>query len=89
MAVFPFVLVREKGDAVLLNHERIHLRQQTELLVLPFFVWYGIDFLIQFIRYRDWNKAYRNVVFEREAYAQEKDLDYLKSRKFCAFLDFL
>jgi len=69
-----------------MNHERIHLRQQLELLVLPFFVWYGLDYLVKLIRYRNKNKAYRNVIFEREAYENEKNLDYLKSRSFWKFL---
>lgn len=91
MTVFPFVFVREKKAddfAVLLNHERIHLTQQLELLVLPFFIWYGLDYLVQLIRYRDRSKAYRNIVFEREAYAKEKDLDYLKSRPLWNFLKY-
>lgn len=39
MAVFPFVFVkylRDKKNKVFLNHERIHLRQQLELLIFPF-----------------------------------------------------
>jgi hypothetical protein len=31
-------------DKVFVNHEKIHLRQQLELLVLPFYVWYIIEF---------------------------------------------
>lgn len=92
MTVFPFVFLRNRNDKkhlVLMNHERIHLRQQAELLVLPFFVWYGLDFLVKLIRFRDKNKAYRSVVFEREAYANENDLDYLKSRSFWNFVQFL
>lgn len=89
LTVFPFVFVRERlDDTVLLNHERIHFRQQLELLVLPFFVWYALDFLVQWIRHRDKNIAYRNIIFEREAYAKEKDFDYLKSRPFWGFLKF-
>jgi len=67
MAVFPFVILRDAADgenAVLINHEKIHLRQQSELLVLPFFVWYFGDYVVKLIRYRDKNKAYRNIVFE-------------------------
>lgn len=89
MTVFPFVIVGDAADkenAVLVNHEKIHIRQQLELLVLPFFVWYLLDFLLKWGRYRNWNEAYRNVIFEREAYANEKDLDYLKSRPFWNFL---
>jgi hypothetical protein len=92
MTVFPFVFVRncsEKAQLVLLNHERIHLRQQLELLVLPFFLIYGVDYLVKLIRYRDKDVAYRNVVFEREAYQNENDLEYLKSRSFWRFLKYL
>jgi hypothetical protein len=92
LTVFPFVLVRYRNAQdylVLMNHERIHLRQQLELLVLPFFVIYGLDYVVKLIRYRDKNLAYRNVVFEREAYENENDLDYLKSRSFWRFLKYV
>ena len=92
MTLFPFVVVRERNAQdylVLMNHERIHLRQQLELLVLPFFVMYGLDYLVKLIRYRDKKKAYKNIVFEREAYENENDLDYLKSRSFWRFLKYV
>jgi len=41
MALFPFILIKKKdlpvGD-VLINHERIHLQQQLELLLIPFYI---------------------------------------------------
>lgn len=89
LTIFPFVFVSDmnsKHYLALINHERIHLRQQLELLVLPFFVIYVLDYLAKLIRYRDRNLAYRNVVFEREAYENENDLDYLKSRSFWRFM---
>ena len=89
---FPFIIIRngfDKTDKVLINHEKIHIRQQLELLILPFYIWYFTDFLIKTILYKDSNKAYRNIIFEREAYANEKDLDYLKSRSFWKFLNYL
>jgi hypothetical protein len=92
LTVFPFVVVRCRNDRdylVLMNHERIHLRQQIELMVLPFFVIYVLDFLVKLIRYRGKNLAYRNVVFEREAYENEIDLMYLKSRSFWRFLRYI
>ena len=88
---YPFIIIRndfDKTDRVLINHEKIHIRQQLELLILPFYIWYFLDFLIKIIRYKDSNKAYRNIIFEREAYAKEKDLDYLKSRSFWKFLKY-
>lgn len=91
ITIYPFVFLRHKGDAnnkVLINHERIHLRQQLEMFVLPFFVVYGIQYLLGRIKYQDHYKAYRSISFEREAYENEKDLDYLKKRPFWGFLKF-
>jgi hypothetical protein len=92
LTVFPFVLVKyalDKENEIFVNHERIHLRQQLELLVIPFFVWYFLEFLVRFIQYKNWNLAYRNISFEREAYSNEKDLDYLKRRSFWSFLKYI
>ena len=63
------------------NHERIHAAQQKELLYLPFFLWYVIEWLVLLIRFRDGKKAYFNIRFEKEAYHHQDDLNYLKKRK--------
>ena len=65
----------------LMRHERIHVRQQSEMLLLPFFLWYGLEFLFRLCQYRDQRLAYKNISFEREAYAYDKDSEYLKRRK--------
>ena len=91
LTFFPFVFLMNKEDAldkVFVNHEKIHLRQQIELLVLPFYVWYVMEFLIRWIMTKDKNVAYRNISFEKEAYTNEKDLNYLKSRSFWKFLNY-
>lgn len=92
ITVFPFVFVKNRGlkeNKLFLNHERIHLRQQLEMLVIPFFIWYVFEFAVSLIQYKNWFLAYKNISFEREAYAQEKDLAYLSSRPFWTFLRFL
>lgn len=92
MTLFPFVFVKEsldKKNPVFVNHERIHLRQQIELLIIPFFVLYFMEFLVRLIQYGNKDLAYRNISFEREAYAKEKDLDYLKQRNFWKFLKYI
>jgi len=92
ITIFPFVFVARKEDrkdGVFLDHEKIHIRQQLELLVLPFFIWYGIEFLIRWWRYRNWHTAYRNISFEREAYANERNPDYVSKRPFLGFVDYL
>lgn len=92
ISLWPFVVLRNKKDAqdpVFLNHERIHLKQQMELLVLPFYVLYISEFLIRYFLYGNAYKAYYNISFEREAYRNEFDLIYCKRRKFWAFRDYL
>lgn len=92
ITLFPFVFVkygRLKHDRFLINHERIHLKQQLELLILPFFIWYVLEFLLRYIQYKNWHQAYRHISFEREAYQKESDLEYLKKRSFWSFLKYL
>lgn len=77
ISIWPFIFVRKdaKFDDVDFNHERIHLRQQIELLVIPFYIIYFIEWIF---------KGYRNISFEKEAYTYEEDLEYLKRRKIFA-----
>lgn len=92
ITLFPFIIVSGhdlKLNPIMINHEKIHIRQQIEMLILPFFIWYGTEFLVRWIVLKDKDKAYRNISFEREAYAKEKDLHYLKQRSFWSFLKYL
>ena len=92
MALWPFILLKKKGllkDKVFLNHEKIHLRQQLEMLLVFFYLWYVLEFLFRLIQYQNRNKAYRNISFEREAYVNEKDLNYLKKRSIWRFLKYV
>lgn len=91
LTFYPFVFLADKDDKlnkVFINHERIHIRQQLELLIVPFYLWYFTEYLIRLIQYKDRKKAYFNISFEREAYKNEKDLNYLKQRSFWRFLKY-
>ena len=91
MALYPFILVKHSADRynrVLINHERIHHRQQLELLIVPFYLWYLTEYLIQRIRYKSHTAAYYHISFEKEAYFHATDLHYLKRRRLWAFLRF-
>ncbi len=91
ITIFPFIFLKYynlKSNAVLMNHEKIHLRQQLELLVIPFYVFYVVEFSIRLIQYKKWYLAYQNISFEREAFTKEKDLNYLKSRSFWSFRNY-
>ena len=92
ITLWPFVILKYpwlKDDRLLINHERIHLKQQLELLLVFFYLWYFIEFLIGLLKYRNSNKAYKNISFEREAYKMENDNEYLSRRRFWAFLKYL
>ncbi len=91
MAIFPFILVKTKKvkkDPVLIHHERIHLRQQLELLILPFYLLYLLHYLYNLLLYRNHDRAYRAIVFEREAYAMDRRLSYLSQRRPYAWIRF-
>ena len=86
MALYPFILVRQANpSSTLINHERIHLRQQVEMGILIFYLWYVVEYGIRRLQYRDRYTAYRNISFEREAFANDTNLRYLKIRPFWAF----
>lgn len=79
-----FVFVREEYGRlteVACNHEYIHSLQQREMGYLFFFIWYNIEWLIRLLVYRSPMKAYRNIVFEREAYQCESQMDYAERRR--------
>ena len=79
IAIFPFIILRSDAnpDEILINHERIHLRQQLEMLVIPFYIWYLFEY---------YTKGYYKNRFEVEAYRNDHNLDYLKNRKIFSFL---
>ena len=65
-----------------LNHESIHTAQMKELLYVPFYLLYGAEWLVRFIKNGfKGHTAYRNLSFEKEAYNNEHDLNYLKTRQ--------
>lgn len=79
---------------VVYNHESIHLQQELDfvfgcekLYILGgciFYILYFIEWLIKAILSLftlGKTKAYRSISFEIESYANQKDLDYLKTRK--------
>ncbi|MDC6464794.1 hypothetical protein PQZ39_00020 [bacterium] len=91
ISLFPFIVLREKYLSKhanwnvlrkrIINHETIHFQQQLELLVIPFYIIYILEYVIKALIYFNIKKAYRNISFEREAFDNELDFDYLKNRK--------
>ena len=65
------------------NHERIHWAQQLEMLIIFFYVWYVLEWLIK-LPFSPFG-SYLRLSFEREAYDNEDNLIYLKTRKHFAW----
>lgn len=91
ITIWPFIFVRSKyEDGGMsdkdIRHETIHLRQQAELLVVFFYIWYICEWLIRLFQK---GNAYRNISFEREAYANEADENYLSHRKHYAWIYYI
>lgn len=84
-----FVRKNQSISETTLIHESIHTAQIKELLYVGFYLWYILEWFIKLIKYRDADKAYRNIRFEREAYANQYYPDYLKYRKKFSFMDYL
>jgi beta-lactamase regulating signal transducer with metallopeptidase domain len=88
ITLWPFIVLREKHNANkfarerakrIINHESIHIKQQQELLIIPFYVLYLTEWFIKLFFYG--KKSYYNISFEREAYDNDDNLEYLSSRK--------
>lgn len=93
MCVFPFIFVRKdtrRLSVTTIRHETIHGEQQKELLLIVFYLWYGLEFVIRWCAYGfNHNMAYKNISFEQEAYQNQNDENYLLQRKHYAFIKYL
>jgi hypothetical protein len=74
MSLLCFIFIaddKSRDNEVLIRHEKIHFYQQLELLFVFQWILYGIFHLIY---------GYDKNPFEREAYENEKDKNYLGER---------
>lgn len=86
--LFGVLFVRE--DAYMscydINHEDIHTQQMKEMLYVFFYLWYVIEWIIRLFGN---NNAYRNISFEKEAYENQYNLNYLNNRNNFDFIKYL
>lgn len=72
MTIWPFIFTKVDMEEIELNHEKIHGRQQLECLIILFYIIYLIEAIL---------KGYYHISFEKEAYANQDNPHYLKTRK--------
>lgn len=77
----PFVFCRGKVSDITRNHENIHWQQYIETGIIGFIILYLVFWLIGLYKFRDGAFAYHWIPFEREAYANDANANYLKDRK--------
>lgn len=78
------VLFTRKGTTIsdrTIRHEEIHTHQMKYMLYIFFYLWYGIEWLVRYIQYRNSKTAYYNISFEREAYDNNNNTKYAKYLK--------
>lgn len=80
ITLYPFIFIDKyiKNESeeyeCLLVHEKVHIRQQKKWFIIPFYIKYGIEYIINLIKYKgDTYKAYYNISFEKEAFKIEKE----------------
>jgi hypothetical protein len=91
ISIFPFIILEKKelkNDKTFVNHELIHIYQQRELLFIFFILIYYSELIILLIKYRNLQKAYKAVSFEREAYENESNYNYLETRRWFSFIKY-
>jgi hypothetical protein len=97
IAIFPFIFLKksyfesmsyqkEERLSKTINHEKIHIKQQIELLVIPFYILYFLFYFLNLFKKGD---AYRNIPFEKEAYANEYNYEYLGKRKLFSWVNYI
>ena len=72
-----------------INHEKIHTAQMKEMGYIFFYLWYFIEYLLIRLFHKKQGNAYHDVSFEEEAYNNQYNYSYLKSRKHYAWIKFL
>ena len=72
IVLWPYIIVDNKNNKRLLNHELIHAEQIKDCVVLKFYIlylWYWVKF-----------GEYYNIPFETEAYSNDHNFEYIKNR---------
>ena len=89
ITIWPFIICRGEMNEQTLNHEKIHIKQQAELLLIGFYLLYAGFWLYNRLWRRMSNQeAYMNIPFENEAYSNDSNLEYLEERKWFAWLSY-
>jgi len=92
MNLFGVVFVRKSKTMSkrMINHEKIHTAQMEEMMYIPFYILYLIEYVFRVFQYKfKLHTAYRNISFEREAYTKQGAYSYLGQRTLFSWINYL
>jgi hypothetical protein len=87
--IFIWISRLETQKDRLIRHERIHFKQQLELIFVLHWLLYAVFYLISRIKGQRHYIAYRYNPFELEAYENDLDMEYLKKRKWFSWVKYI
>lgn len=87
--LFGIIFTKQHLTRIDVNHEYIHTLQQRELLFVFFFLLYVTEWIVRVIQTKSLIKGYLRISFEREAYENQRQLDYRETRKIFAWRKYL
>lgn len=88
--IFGILFIKGEGKTITeldIRHEKIHSKQMLELFFVGYYLWYAIEYAVRFFINK--GEAYKNISFEREAYINDDNINYLKERKLYAWVKYL
>jgi hypothetical protein len=85
ITIYPFIFIYVEGLPAtekfrLVHHEQIHIRQAAEEYVVWFYIKYLWYYVANLFKGMNFDKAYRNIPYEREAYDNQRRIGYLANR---------
>jgi len=90
ITLFPFIILSEAfNNNTTINHEKIHIEQQRELWVIGFYILYVYYWAKGKIAGQSNDDAYFNIPFEKEAYSNHYNKNYLETREKHAWKKYL
>jgi hypothetical protein len=85
----PIVISRDEMSETTKRHETIHFQQFLELAFVGFPIFYYGFWLLNLLKGDDSESAYYNIPFEKEAYYNDADQNYLQKRKRFSWIHYI
>lgn len=87
--LFGVVFTKKPLNKREITHESIHTEQLKELFYIGFYLLYCLEFIYRLISIGKWHEAYRNISFEKEAYSNQNESEYIINRPKYAWTNYL